>query len=467
MPAHRITLQPRLAPRGTDIYKDGGMRNCFREDLGDYSLAVKRPGISAAFTLTAGTAQGIFTLAGIVYAIVSDTIRTTTNAVAAVMPAITITGQPYDIISDVLIGASVPTAIIKSTSGMWLFTAAFGCVKVTDVDYPATTVRGAALLDGTFYVLDTLGNLQGSSLNDPGVWTALNTIGVDQSIGVVQAMRRHLNYILVLGDHGSQAFYDAANPSPGSPLSPATNVMYLIGCASGDSVASLSDNTIFIAKARQTGRSVMMFSGLSMVTISSPFVEKLISTVSLTGTSAFGLTIAGHNFYLLSIPSLPYTLVFDLMGKDWQIWTSYNGTTETALQFGLPLTYEVRGQPAQGVQYLQDLSNGSLVTMSASVYKDLTKAIIAVIRTPIFNGGTSDRKFYSALTLLGDTVPSTIAISYSNDDYTSYSTPRNADLSVIRKQLRALGSDRYRSFLLTHTADTALRLEAMEIEVRV
>ena len=466
MPAHRLTLVSRLSPRGTDIYKDAGMRNCYREEMANVTLAVKRPGITTAYTLTSGTAQGTYTLAGTVYAIVSDTIRTTSNTVAATIPSVTVSGQPYDIISDVIIG-SVPTAILKTTSGLWLFTSTLSCTKVTDVDYPATTVRGAALLDGTFYVLDTYGNLQGSALQDPSTWAALNTIGIDQSLGVVRAIRRHLNYVLVLGDHGSQAFYNAANPPPGSPLSPATNVMYLIGCASGDSIVSLDDNTIFIAKARQTGRSIMMFSGLSMVVISSPFVEKLLNSSTLQTVSAFGLRISGHSFYVLSMGDLPYSLVFDLATKDWQIWTSFNGTAETSFQFGFPLTYEVRSQPAQGIQYLQNLSGGSIVTISASTYKDLTQPIVAVMRTPIFDGGTSDRKFFSALTVIGDTAPSTIAISYSNDDYTTFSTPRNADLSAIRKQLRALGSDRYRSFLLTHTADSALRVEAIELNVTV
>jgi len=465
MPTTRINLASRLISRDSTVTKDSNLRNFYREELGEEVKITKRPGAAVTATLTAGVAQGMFTLDGIIYAVIGDKIRNLSNVVIATIPTVITPNEPYDILSDVMLSGT-NKAILKSKTGLWVFTAVGGAIKVTNVNYPALTVRGISFLDGTFYVLDVFGNLLGSAIEDPTSWTALNTIGVDQSIGAVQAVRRHLNYILVLGDHGCQAFYDAANPPPGSPLSPASNVMYLVGCATGDSVVSIDDNTVFIAKARQTGRSVQMFSGLTMVPISSPFVEKLLDVAVFSTVYAFGLRITGHSFYVLSISNLPYTLAYDMITKDWQIWSTTVSAAESYFQYGFPLSYETRGQPAQGLQYFQHLTNGTVVLISASNYTDSGQPIQAVARTGIFDGGISHRKFFSALKIISDTVATTVAVSFSDDDYTSYSVPRSVDLSTVNKQLRALGSSRYRSFRLTHADNTPLRLESIELEVK-
>src|ERR1035437_10634739 len=47
---------------------------------------------------------------------------------------------------------------------------------VTDVNYPATTVRGLVYLEGVFYVMDTLGKIYGSATNEFTTWSALNVI---------------------------------------------------------------------------------------------------------------------------------------------------------------------------------------------------------------------------------------------------------------------------------------------------
>ena len=58
---------------------------------------------------------------------------------------------------------------------------------------------------------------------------------------------------------------------------------------------------------------------------------------------------------------------------------------------------------------------------------------------------------------------STISISWSDDDYKTFSTARTVD-PVGHMFLRNLGSFRRRAHKISHTANEALRLEGMELE---
>jgi hypothetical protein len=66
--------------------------------------------------------------------------------------------------------------------------------------------------------------------------------------------------------------------------------------------------------------------------------------------------------------------------------------------------------------------------------------------------------------LVGDVESSSspITLSFSDDDYGSYTTWGTLDLSQQRRIATRLGSSRKRAYVLTHAAATPMRLEALE-----
>lgn len=459
----RLSLAPAITTRDGTLAKDSLLQNFTREEHDGVQLAIKRPGYSTFFTPSFQSAgQGMFNLLGIAYSISNETIRRMSDGVTFVLPAAG--GELFmDIVSDVTV-AGVQSAVIKSTLRMWVFNGAT-VTQVTDPDYPSGTVRGLVLLDGTYYVMDSKGTIYGSALQDPTSWNPLNFIGVDQSLGVARRLVKHLNYCFAFCDQGLQAFYNNANPPPGSPLSPAGNATYLIGCASEESVVSLDDMTIFISKAKQRGRSVSALQGLSLVQLSTPYVEKILNRGDLVNIQSFGLKVQGHSYYIVTLRLLGITLVCDMVSKNWTIWKSADPNS-VAGEFPFIAYLSQATINNTGIRDLiQHYQTGVVYSVDPTVYQDAGLPITGLVRTAIYDGQTSLYKFFIELNVIGDQASTTVEIRYSDDDYQTWSAWRTVNMDNARKMLRQLGRARRRAFEVRHTDNTPMRLEGLDFEL--
>lgn len=183
------------------------------------------------------------------------------------------------------------------------------------------TVPGIVYLDNTFYVMSSNAVIYGSELNDALTWNALNFIGANIEPGAGKALAKTQNYVIAFKEWSTEFFYDAANAT-GSPLSTVGNGFNLIGCANGDSVANLDGILFWVSQTRQKGRGVHMMQGLNEQQISTPDIERILNLSTLATIYSFGVKIAGHAFYILTLVDQNITLVFDLVSKQWAQWSS-------------------------------------------------------------------------------------------------------------------------------------------------
>jgi hypothetical protein len=349
----RLPLAQTIGTRDGSLTKDAKLVNCYAEMQGQRSFVVKRPGITLIHSFDPGFGQGMFSSGGIPYAIIGDKIsRVVSPFTQTVIPGVTFANLQYEFVVDPPYSAT-PFVVLKSTAGMWTFDGTT-CTKVTDPDYPAVTVPGLVFLDGTFYVMTPSSVIQGSEIEDPTSWTALNFITSEGGAGSAVAIYRHLNYVFAFGDLATQGFYDANNAPPGTPLARADNVFYEVGCVSGYSIASMSNMTFFVSKSAQYGRGVSMFNGLSIEKISNEFIDRILGgEFTITGTDyliteagdrltteagdeiildftfqaaksfySYCVKLNGHEFYVLTLINSDLTLVFDLNTKQWAVWKS-------------------------------------------------------------------------------------------------------------------------------------------------
>ena len=449
----KIPLQCPIATRDGTLSKDSLMRNCYSEVCEGGKVTRKRPGLSLGRQLTPGVGQGLFINNNVPYAIQNDTIVNLDTGVGTAIPAVTVAGQQYQSLSDVPFG----TSLLKSGDGLWVFTGGV-CTKVVDPNYPALTVFGIAYLDGTYYVMDGFGKVFGSALEDATTWPALNFIGADATLGLGAAITRHLNYIVAFYEHGTQFFYDAANPT-GSPLSPVGNASWTTGAAVGSSVVEISDQTFWIGQTRQRGRTIETFNGLAKSIVSTPFIEKILNRSQFTDVGglvfSFGLKTDGHTFFVLTITDVGCTLVYDAIMNEWHAWTSVTAGVESEFRY-------INYLAAHTVDLLQERSSGAIVQVLPTVFQDTGNPIRCFIRTKPYDFGTLRQKRYPSLSLIADTVQSTIAVSHSDDDYTTFSVPRDVNLASVRKMLLRNGQARRRSWDLLHVANTPLGLYEVE-----
>lgn len=287
------------------------------------AAAAWTPRAYMAYTLHNGTmyvGPGFTTSGGSFATVIGTFFAAPGGAVATALPS---PDAPCQTMQITLIPASgiIPVRLfIKSNLDAWVFDGVI-VTKVTDPDYPATTVPGVAYLDGAIYVMDDKGVVYGSDLGDPLAWNALNFISANSEADAGVCLARQLQYIIAFKSYSVEVFYDAGNPT-GSPLAKVQSALLEVGMASATS-AAYSENTVyFVANSREKGRSILKMEGYTPQSVSIPGVERILNADDLATVWAFCIKISGHFFYVLTLKTSGITLAFDSKTGVWGRWTN-------------------------------------------------------------------------------------------------------------------------------------------------
>ena len=172
------------------------------------------------------------------------------------------------------------------------------------------------------------------------------------------------------------------------------------------------------------------------------------------------MRIAGHQFYILTLQNTAKTLLCDLRDATWHEWTSFDGTTETYFT-GMDFCEDA------DKKFILDEDNGKIYNMDIDIHQDSTNDIKVEMLTSRIDFQSTKPKFLYRLGVIGDIQSSSspITIDWSDDDYNYYATSRTVDMQDTFPRLVSLGRFHRRAFRLAHTANTPLRLEALEMGV--
>ena len=476
---YRLPFVPALTNRDKFGEIDARLVNCYAETdpISGLPFIRKRPGFGALAygSATVGVkGRGCFywrDAGRMCYA-------TTANLTVSGMAAITTANSAH---------THFEPYVIPSTGIAYLFMESFGgntyiansntnvITQVTDPDFPSLRAAGAVMLDGTMYVMDYLGNIRGSDLNDPFSWSASNTIAANAVPGAGLYLARQLNYILAFKDSSIEVFYNAGNPT-GSPLSRVDGALKTIGLDNGSSVGvtACEDALVFLASGSAVssrGVRVALMRNLEITYISTPAVERQIAYMRSLGSYSWAsyLAVGGKRFYVLSFQSATYSLVYDFDEKLWYEWAAYGGSGIYPLGFFTSTTAgSTYGQNTEAGGALYPVNTDDIYT------NDNGNAQVVEIYTARFDGGTNRRKTLSKLYLNADSVQTsvltpagTISLRWSDDDYQTWSSYRTLDLSKKRPFLANLGTFNRRIFNYKYSADTALRLHSTDLQMDI
>jgi hypothetical protein len=111
-------------------------------------------------------------------------------------------------------------------------------------------------------------------------------------------------------------------------------------------------------------------------------------------------------------------------------------------------------------------TSGIIYALDRSLYQDTGVPINVSARTSEIDGGNDNETIVTYVRPIGDRIEADVLIRWNDADYDpdSYSRYRHVDMDVKRPQTSGLASTRRRSFEVRHTADTELRLEALEVQ---
>jgi hypothetical protein len=472
---------------GIPLYRDTGARdqkyinvlvesNQNKQAQDTQHYAIKRPGL-VQFSRPSGgaaTGRGMYSWNGNLYSVFgSGTGALYKDNVALSVPAPGIAAGTnlcdFEITSAI---AGTPYLAVNDGSNMFLVNGAGTVTKVTDGDYPASNLGVVVFFDGYILVAKSNGKIYNSVNENPASWNGTG-LGPDTCTDFLQAqmfpdnlvsIARQNNMLVAFGQWSTEFFYDAGNPSPGSFMAKLDQGALQVGCAGINTVMQHEDFVIWVARAQTGGYTVQKLEGITnLKTVSTDPVERLLNSEGASGTLssavAWAVRVGGHFIYVLTLPTLNRTLVYDI---DEDRWTEFQGGSSGRFPY-------VWSTQHNNVPLVQHETNGRIYQFSDTVYQDDGASIYTILQTRKYDADTSYRKFCSRLELVGDKTNSTssIDVQYSDDDYQNFSTARTVDANADRMFLTRLGSFRRRAWKFTHTANTPLRLEAYEMDLQL
>lgn len=456
--------------RAGSVNKDSRLVNCYveRDENQNYHI-FRRAGMkewgNPPGTTAAG--QGVFYWNHNVYSIFGGKIYKNLSLVAGAATVDT-AGGVYSFNS--IMGANPKMVFQNGNYGYAYDDTALVSANLHSLSpsYPQYTVKGLAYLDGTTYVMQhffgtaiTPAVIWGSGINDvttANVWDPLNfiTAQIEPDSGVYLA--KQLVYVVALKEWTTEIFFDAGNTT-GSPLGPVENAKINYGCASADSVQRIDDNLLFISNTLGASNQVLMISRLQPRIVSTPEIDRLLETADLSVVYSWQLKYNGHSFYIVTIKNNNLTLAYDIVQNMWSQWTDTNGNY-------VPIVCSCRDVNDNHI--LQHESNGNLY-YSNSTYLDDNGSIIPLkIITPNFDLGTRRQKMLSNIGFVADQSPGCLMnVSWSDNDYQSWSPPQVVDMSEDYPRLPDTGTFRKRAFKFEVNNNLWFRLSAMEAQIDV
>lgn len=330
-------------------------------------------------------------------------------------------------------------------------------------------VSGAVFLNNYVLIGTSQNRIYNSDVGDPTTWNALNFLSFEQTADTLVGICKHLNYLVAFGAVSTQFFYDVANPT-GSPLGLAASYTLEIGCASGDSIVATNNTVLWVGTSKTYGKSVYIMDGTAPVRISTANIDRHIEADGLGDIAAYCYTINGHTLYILTLQNTRQTLVYDLNEKMWYTWTQYSMQSNDQPNAG---TYqESYFRPTyytqlNGVPYVLDDDTATLYYLDVNTYQDAGQPIYCRTVTDISDNGSTKRKFFGRLEIIGDKVAGIMQIRHSGDDYNNWSTYRTVDLNAPRAQVYLSGADRRRAWEFLCTSNVPLRIDGAEIDFRI
>jgi hypothetical protein len=473
MATERIPLTQPIESRTGSFAKDSYSSNCFFETRDQKREFIKRPGLVAAKQIVAITppaytlSQGLTPFNNKLIAVINNTIYqvnpSSSYAVTTLGSTSASTSQSY------FVKTFLDTYLFfQNKVNGYLYNQSGSSVSMTTLP-SGPYVSGVVYLDNYLFIGTSNNRIYNSNVGDPTTWDALNYISFEQTTDTLVGIAKHLNYLIAFGAVSTQFYYDAANPT-GSPLAVASTYTSEIGCASGDSIVATSNTVLWIGATKTNSRSVYLMDGVSPIRVSTSFVDRHLEADNLGQVSAFCYTIDGHTLYILTLHNTQKTLVYDLNEKMWYTWTQfsiqsndqpYPGTYQES--YFRPTFFASLG----GVAYTLDDDTATLYYFDVNTYRDNNQPIYCRTVTDIIDNGTTKRKFYGRLEIIGDKTAGTMQVRHSGDDYVTWSSYRAIDLNAPRSQLYLSGADRRRAWEFLVTSNCPLRLDGAEVDFRI
>jgi len=366
-------------------------------------------------------------------------------------------------ISETIIGTT-PNLVMSTTGNKAYYYPSGGALtQITDVDFPSNnslTITGNFVhMNGYTYIMATDGTIWNSDLNSLSAWSATSFLSANMYPDKGVGLARYKDLIMGFGKESIEFFRDVGNAT-GSPLQKVTEATIRIGCINSNSIVSLEDTIAWVSSSDTGSVSIYIMEGYQPKRISTNSIDLFLGE---RGNNVPYLTagkISGKTFLFCTIGVR--TFVYCMEDQIWHEWSS-----QTILWHQIAVSssassaiYAVSRASTSGKTYT--------ISPTSPVFQDDSVTYESYLQTAMIDFGTDLKKFVNKIHVIATptTVSTSMSISWSDDDYITFSSSRTVDLVNNYKYINNISPFRRRAFKLYTNDAYPFRLEALEFELK-
>jgi len=329
-------------------------------------------------------------------------------------------------------------------------------VTSADADLPTPFEPHILFLDGyLFMIKDGTSDIYNSELNNPLSWVPGDFITAEMLPDTLIRISRLSNYLIAFGSASVEYFFDAGNAS-GSPLqrndTPVKSVGYLNG------FATHANKIYFIGQSATTSPELYVLEDFKIDVVENPMLRRYIQKD--TEFTASIVSNGGHTFYVLTLTGVTFAL-----DTDSKVWVRWGYQSESTLPIAFSTIIPIDGSGHCSVFALE--GKDGMFFFNPAVYQDSSTNFPVVCQTPKQRFDSMHEKFMSRLIVLADRTTGNLDVSWSDDDYATYTTARTVDLSLKQPKLDRLGAFVARAFKFSFTNNSALKIDMVEVDYNI
>ena len=185
--------------------------------------------------------------------------------------------------------------------------------------------------------------------------------------------------VYLIGSQTTEVWVDVGNVIQGLisfPFQRVSGTMMQHGCAARASVAQFEEQIIFVSKDARGQGIIGAVQGYTFVRLSNHAVEQTLMNVELSDAVAYTYRLEGHEFYVVTFPSIDLTWVYDLATQAWHKWLSWENDT------GYHRHRSNCGCYFNNVYLVGDYQNGNVYQLDNEVYTENGATIRRLRRAP-------------------------------------------------------------------------------------
>jgi len=321
-------------------------------------------------------------------------------------------------------------------------------------------------MDGYAFVMDKNGRIYNSDLNTLTTWASTSflesQVYPDNGVGLA----RIKDLVIAISSSSIEFFRNSGNAT-GSVLTRIASAAkrvggrqeYILNLDTYESIRVVNDDVYFIGTSPDSSATgVFRIRGGDVTRISNQMIDTALIYPYFWGFAGV-IQMYQMNHLILATSDANYTnenYCYCIETGNW--WILNTATTVTKLRScagGGPFPYS----------YL-NFTGALLAAAPAPSFVDVSTPYTMTVQTETMDFGTDDLKEFRSLRLIADTqtVAGNLTVSFSNDDFASFSTPKNINMTLQQKKLEAgLGWGRQRSFKLEETVNRPCRIKFMDV----